>query len=188
MAVAVAQAGGYSSNLSPSLGTSICCRYHPKKQKRKKKISMTWVSQLYGRGCRGGGRSSVATGCHAGVVLGSGDWPSCRKLCLCFQGTAFTKFTGTQMLSFQQIPTQRRRMSSRLRQSCWSQLSGLVCWQLWPVVRGWSSSSPMGTELRRMPPPGLRCHRDSQVRGAGSQGRKHLVSKLPLPVPSEPIS
>ena len=33
VAVAVAQASSYSSNLAPSLGTSICCRYGPKKMK-----------------------------------------------------------------------------------------------------------------------------------------------------------
>ena len=33
VAVAVVQAGSCSSNLTPSLGTSICCRCGPKKQK-----------------------------------------------------------------------------------------------------------------------------------------------------------
>ena len=36
VAVAVAQAGSCTSDSSPSLGTSICCRYSPKKQKQKK--------------------------------------------------------------------------------------------------------------------------------------------------------
>ena len=31
------QAGSYSSNLTPSMGTDICCRYSPKKTKKKKK-------------------------------------------------------------------------------------------------------------------------------------------------------
>ena len=35
MAVAVAVACSYSSDLTPSLGTSICCRYGPEKQKKK---------------------------------------------------------------------------------------------------------------------------------------------------------
>ena len=35
-AVAVAQAGSYSSDLTPSLGTSICCTCSPKKQTKKK--------------------------------------------------------------------------------------------------------------------------------------------------------
>ena len=34
-AVAMAVAGNCSSDATPSLGTSICCRYGPKKQKRK---------------------------------------------------------------------------------------------------------------------------------------------------------
>ena len=37
IAVAVAVAESYSSNYTPSLGTSICCRYGPKNQKKKKK-------------------------------------------------------------------------------------------------------------------------------------------------------
>ena len=36
MAVAVVQPSSYSSNLTPSLGTSICCGCSPKKTKRKK--------------------------------------------------------------------------------------------------------------------------------------------------------
>ena len=51
MAVAVAVAGGYSSDLNPSLETSICHGYGPKKTKKKKKkkgkqffhISATWT-------------------------------------------------------------------------------------------------------------------------------------------------
>ena len=34
VAVAVAQAGGYSSDSTPSLGTSICCRSNPRKGKK----------------------------------------------------------------------------------------------------------------------------------------------------------
>ena len=37
IAVAVTQAGGYSSDLNPSLGTSICHRCGPKKVKRQKR-------------------------------------------------------------------------------------------------------------------------------------------------------
>ena len=37
VAVAVAQDGGHSSNSTPSLGTSTCRRYNPKRQKDKKK-------------------------------------------------------------------------------------------------------------------------------------------------------
>ena len=37
LAVAVVQAGGYSSDSTPSLGTSICCKCGPKKIKKKKK-------------------------------------------------------------------------------------------------------------------------------------------------------
>lgn len=37
VAVAVAKAGSSSSNWTPSLGTSICCGYSPKKAKRKEK-------------------------------------------------------------------------------------------------------------------------------------------------------
>ena len=36
MARAVAQAGGYSSKLTPSLGTSICQESSPKKTKKQK--------------------------------------------------------------------------------------------------------------------------------------------------------
>ena len=35
IAVAVVQAGGYSSDWTPGLGTSICLRYSPKKTKDK---------------------------------------------------------------------------------------------------------------------------------------------------------
>ena len=39
MAVAVAVAGSCSSDLAPSLGTSICCGCGPKKKKKKKEKS-----------------------------------------------------------------------------------------------------------------------------------------------------
>ena len=39
IAVAVAQAGSCSSDLTPILGTSICITYNPKKKKKKKKKS-----------------------------------------------------------------------------------------------------------------------------------------------------
>ena len=41
VAMAVAQAGGYGSDSTPSLGTSICCRMGPRKGREKKKKS-TW--------------------------------------------------------------------------------------------------------------------------------------------------
>ena len=37
VAVAVAQAGSYTSSSTPSLGTSICHGYGPRKTKRKKR-------------------------------------------------------------------------------------------------------------------------------------------------------
>ena len=38
VAVALAQAGGYSSDSNPSLGTSVCQGCSPKKKKKKKKV------------------------------------------------------------------------------------------------------------------------------------------------------
>ena len=46
-AVAVAVAGSCNSNLTPSLGTSICCRGSPKKTKEKKKIQNACSGQSY---------------------------------------------------------------------------------------------------------------------------------------------
>ena len=40
VAAAVAQAGSYSSDQSPSLGTSACLGYSPKKEKKKKDNNM----------------------------------------------------------------------------------------------------------------------------------------------------
>jgi len=40
VAVAVAVAGNYSFDLTPSLETYICCRCSPKKTKKKKKALM----------------------------------------------------------------------------------------------------------------------------------------------------
>ena len=37
VAVALAYAGSYSSDSTPSLGTSICCGFGPRKDKDKKK-------------------------------------------------------------------------------------------------------------------------------------------------------
>ena len=42
--VAVAQASSYSSNSTLSLGTSMCCRYGPKKTKKKKRINHLGVN------------------------------------------------------------------------------------------------------------------------------------------------
>ena len=41
IAVAVAQAGSYSSESTPSLGNSICCRCGPKKWKKQKSLQIT---------------------------------------------------------------------------------------------------------------------------------------------------
>jgi len=41
VAVAVACACSYSSNWTPCLGTSICCRYGPKKKKKERKKKHT---------------------------------------------------------------------------------------------------------------------------------------------------
>ena len=43
--VAVVEAGGYSTNLTISLGNSICCTYGPKKttKKKKKKDKLTLI-------------------------------------------------------------------------------------------------------------------------------------------------
>ena len=40
VSVAVMQAGGYSSNSTPSLGTSICLRYGPEKKKLNEENSV----------------------------------------------------------------------------------------------------------------------------------------------------
>ena len=50
VAVAAAQAGSYSSNSTPSLGTSVCCGCSPKKtkdkrQKKKKKRGIPIMAQ-----------------------------------------------------------------------------------------------------------------------------------------------
>ena len=48
VAVAVAAAGGYSSNLTPSLGTSMCHKCSPKKDKRQNKyIKAFQVTLMY---------------------------------------------------------------------------------------------------------------------------------------------
>ena len=47
MAVAVALAGSYSSNSTPSLGTSICCGGDTKKTKKQKSV---WIHLKGGRG------------------------------------------------------------------------------------------------------------------------------------------
>ena len=48
--VAVAVVGSYSSDLTPSLGTSICYRCHPekKKKKRKKLVNVQQAIPLWG--------------------------------------------------------------------------------------------------------------------------------------------
>ena len=43
IAVAVMQAGSCRSNLTPSLGTSICCRCDPKKEKKKEPLKVNNV-------------------------------------------------------------------------------------------------------------------------------------------------
>ena len=53
VAMAVAQAGSYSSNWTPSLGVSICCSCGPKKQRKKKYI------YIYTLAWRGVGMSIV---------------------------------------------------------------------------------------------------------------------------------
>ena len=45
VAVAAAVAGGYSSNLTPSLGTSICNGCSPKKKKEDKKSKIKFISK-----------------------------------------------------------------------------------------------------------------------------------------------
>ena len=49
VAVAVAQAGSYSSDLTPSLGTPICHRYSPKKDKKKSEFYLmdTNLTSIY---------------------------------------------------------------------------------------------------------------------------------------------
>ena len=47
VAVPVAQASGYSSDLTLSLGTSICHRCGPKKSKKKKKIFQLFTKYVY---------------------------------------------------------------------------------------------------------------------------------------------
>ena len=42
VAVALAQAGGYSSDSTPRLGTSICRGYGPKKTKQKTNLWIKW--------------------------------------------------------------------------------------------------------------------------------------------------
>ena len=44
VAMAIVQASSYSSDLIPSLGTSICCRSSPKKKKKKKKSVLLLVT------------------------------------------------------------------------------------------------------------------------------------------------
>ena len=44
VAVAVSQASSYSSDLIPRLGTSVCCKCGPKKQKKKKRKKMYFQS------------------------------------------------------------------------------------------------------------------------------------------------
>ena len=45
-AMAVAQASSCSSDSSPSLGTSICCRWGCKKKKKIKRITEHWVAKF----------------------------------------------------------------------------------------------------------------------------------------------
>jgi len=47
VAVAVAEAGGYSSDWTPSLGTSMCCRCGPQKTKRKSVVERPTKNCIY---------------------------------------------------------------------------------------------------------------------------------------------
>ena len=47
VAVAVAKASGYSSNLTPSLGTSICRGCSPRKGKKKKKKKQNSIKLMW---------------------------------------------------------------------------------------------------------------------------------------------
>ena len=47
VAVSAAVVHGYSSNLIPSLGTSICSRCGPKKRPKKKKKGTSWESSVF---------------------------------------------------------------------------------------------------------------------------------------------
>ena len=44
VAVAVVEAGGSSSDSTPGLGSSICCRFGPKKKKQKEEITISCCS------------------------------------------------------------------------------------------------------------------------------------------------
>ena len=56
IAVAVAQACGYSSDQTPSLGTSICHGCSPRKDKKKKKKKGTAIETIQMRECGQDGR------------------------------------------------------------------------------------------------------------------------------------
>ena len=51
VAVALVKAGGYSSDSTPSLGTSICCRSSPRngKKTKKKKDNVWWCSWVHSK-------------------------------------------------------------------------------------------------------------------------------------------
>ena len=47
VAVALAEAGGYSSDLTPSLGTSICCESGPRQWQKDKKKTLEQMASLF---------------------------------------------------------------------------------------------------------------------------------------------
>ena len=49
VAVAVVQADSYSSDLTPSLGTSVCCECGPKKTKTKQKLRLYFNFEFYNK-------------------------------------------------------------------------------------------------------------------------------------------
>ena len=70
VAVAVAVAGSYSSDSTSSLGTSICCKFGPKKQKKKKKkVAMIYQTNVIEK------VQEVCFGCFMGKETSTvGSW------------------------------------------------------------------------------------------------------------------
>lgn len=75
VAVAVVEAGGYSANWTPSLGTPVCLWCGPKKTKDNKKVfaiflrQMYRASRLFGLQLVPGGRSKPGAEAGAGAPL-----------------------------------------------------------------------------------------------------------------------